>query len=463
MAVVEPQLRDGQIAARIDRLPLTNIQWRLSFITQLLWGVVISLDGMEQVLYPFVWAPKHYFSPLQYSLLVGFQVGGGVLIGEYLLGFVADRYGRKKVMIASCLIVSLLFWPTAFLTNWWLLMLFFTAGSLGIGGVLATNVVYMAEMAPPQVRGRVMQGTQVLAGFLVVLLAVVPALFLIPTHYKAYVFLLCAIPVVVVLPFLIFGLPESPRWLEARGRRVEAERILSDIEAKIVRKHGALPPIDLNRHQVLVTEKVPTREIFTGRYRGQTILLLICWVLGYAGVDYGVSSYSTVYLVANGMSAHEVFLAAAISGFAGAILAPLIGSILGERVERKTLVLFSGIICALGALGYFFFPKSFMMIAIAGALLIAARMAWVFNMYNYTAAAYPTRLRSVGTGWTDGVGHIGAVFGPVVAGVFYASTASTNHIGWFVWCVIPGSLLPSFLVYKWGMRQREAVLEEVAP
>ncbi|MCL6442281.1 MAG: MFS transporter [Alicyclobacillus sp.] len=452
---------NGQIAARIDRLPLTAVQWKLAFITQLFWGVIISLDGIEQVLYPFVWEPKHAFGGLQYSILVGFQVGGGVLLGEYLLGFLADKYGRKKIMIASCLIVSLLFWPIAFVNNWFYLFLLLTTGSVGIGGMLATNVVYMTEMVPPAVRGRVMQGTQVLAGFVVVLLAVVPALFLLPQHYKAYVLLLCSIPIVVVLPLLVFGLPESPRWLESKGRMREADMILSRIENELVAKYGELAKPEIDRYHVVIRE-TKSRELFAGSYRRQTIVLLICWFLGYAGVDYGVTSYGTVYLVEKGMTAHLLFLAGVISGAIGAILAPLIGSILGERVERKNLIFVSGFICLLGAVGYFVFPNNFLAITISGSFLVGSRMVWAFNMYNYTATVYPTRLRSVGTGWTDGVGHVGAVFGPIISGALYEATASANHIGWFLWFVVPGSIIPSILIYRFGLNQRNVVLEEVA-
>ncbi len=45
-------------------------------------------------------------------------------------------------------------------------------------------------------------------------------------------------------------------------------------------------------------------------------------------------------------------------------------------------------------------------------ILVGAETAWLFSMYNYTAASYPTRLRATGAGLTDGVGHLGAIFGP---------------------------------------------------
>lgn len=58
-------------------------------------------------------------------------------------------------------------------------------------------------------------------------------------------------------------------------------------------------------------------------------------------------------------------------------------------------------------------------------------IVWLFSMYNYTAASYPTRLRATDTGLTDGVGHLGAVFGPILAGWLFTSTAYIGHAGWF--------------------------------
>ena len=84
------------------------------------------------------------------------------------------------------------------------------------------------------------------------------------------------------------------------------------------------------------------------------------------------------------------------------------------------------------------------------------------NLYNYTVTAYPTRVRAVGTGWTDGVGHAGAVAGPLIAGALFAVTAADNHIAWFLWFTIAGSLLPGFLLLFLGMKQKRAVLEEIS-
>jgi MFS family permease len=81
---------------------------------------------------------------------------------------------------------------------------------------------------------------------------------------------------------------------------------------------------------------------------------------------------------------------------------------------------------------------------------------------NYTAAAYPTRPRSVGTGWTDGVGHLGAFLGPPVIGALFTATAGHGSYGWILWCTVLCTLVPSAIAGWLGMRQRGAVLEQIS-
>ena len=66
-------------------------------------------------------------------------------------------------------------------------------------------------------------------------------------------------------------------------------------------------------------------------------------------------------------------------------------------------------------------------------------------------------------GLIDGVGHLGAVFGPIVAGALFAATASAGYIGWFAYITIPGALIPALLIAWFGINQRRAILELLSP
>lgn len=453
----------GRIAARIDRLPLTWVQWRLALITQIFWGVIIAADGIPAKLYPFVWAPRHSFGTGAFSLLLAVQFGVGILVGEYLIGIAADRWGRRNALLLSSLAVALPLWPTALTDNFGLLLLFFGLSSIGMGGVLSTNVVYMGEIVPPAERGRVMLASQILAVLVFGLLGNVPGILWVPAHYQWFIYLFSVVPLVVLVPLAMWAMPESPRWLEAHGRHAQAEKIMATLEAECLHRSGlaGLPQPDYARYAVPVNEHVPVRELFRGEYGQRTILLLLAWIIGYAGLVYGFTGYLPVLFSSFGMSASETFGGLLIASTGGGCIGLAISALIGERVERRTSIVYSAVLFCV-AMFVLYTEHSLLAAYVLSAVAWGAMTVWLFNMYNYTAAAYPTRLRATGTGLTDGLGHLGSIFGPLIAGALFASTAAAGHIGWYLYITIPGALVPAALIGWRGINQRRAILEQIS-
>ncbi len=176
---------------------------------------------------------------------------------------------------------------------------------------------------------------------------------------------------------------------------------------------------------------------------------------------YGFAGYEPEILKAFGLSAGQTFAVILISTVIGGGGALAICAMLGEAVERRTIILVSALINCAALIALYFVHT-----VVANFVLISfswgAETAWLFSMYNYTAASYPTRLRATGTGLTDGVGHLGAVFGPIVAGALFAATAASGFYGWFFYIIIPGALIPALLVAWFGIDQRRAILEEIS-
>jgi MFS family permease len=452
---------EGSIAARIDRLPIGWTQWRLVLLGQLMWGCVVGLDAVVGRLYPVVWEPQHFVTPLEYQLLLGFSNGLGPLIGNYTFGYISDRFGRRRVMIAACLVAGILYIPVAFLKSFPVLLLTITVAAFGVGAAVCLAPTYNTEVSPPAARSKLMLGGNILAFGMLGVGGTLLALYTLPAHPGLFVYILALIPIVVMVPVLFFFVPESPRWLESHGRYAQADAIVSKWETAARRKHPDLPEPDLAEHMVPITEKVPVFEVFRNQYLRRTIILLIVWVLLYAGVDYGYGSYIGVYIIDQGWNAHQLFTILLYGGIGG-LFALVAGVVLGERIERKTLVFAAGCMMVIGAIIYYYAPHSYAWLVIGSVILNGGVGSFLSNMYNYTATAYPTRLRTLGVGWTDGVGHAGAVAGPLIAGQFYSLTASHNHWTWFVWFAVLGSFLPGLIILRGGIRQRDAVLEEIS-
>jgi len=161
--------------------------------------------------------PHRNITSFEYSVLYALEAGISILIGCYALGWLADKIGRRRALILSSVLAGLFIWPFGYVTSFPALFFLSIVGTLGSAGFLAINVVYMCEMTGPKVRARVVMVTQVVCIFLlfVVLLGIVPH-YWIPAHYRTYLWLLTGLNLAVAV-LLFWRMPESPRWLEARG------------------------------------------------------------------------------------------------------------------------------------------------------------------------------------------------------------------------------------------------------
>ena len=280
--------------------------------------------------------------------------------------------------------------------------------------------------------------------------------YMIPGQYKAYLWLLAGLNLVVML-LIIWRLPESPRWLEARGRTDQARKIMERLEARIMKRHPVLPEPDLTPYEVVAEEKTSMFAVFSRQYVFVTILLLVVMALGYGGIIYGNAGYAYLFLAeSRGYSASFVFALTA-GPLAGGI-AYLINALIGDRVERKWTQLAGAILFAGGWYGVYNVHNTpgvvvLYMVASIGTVL------WLWSMYVYIPANYPTRMRGLGTGWTDGLGHMGAWGGVLLCGVVFTAAAP---LGWILLITLPGALLPALLVGTFGVRQRRRALEQLA-
>jgi putative MFS transporter len=452
----------GNIAARIDRLPLTRTQYGYAAITQWFWGIMIAADGLVAGLYPFIWAPKGLLSSFQFDVILGVNIGAGILVGEYIGGFVSDLIGRKWTLISAALIEGLFIWPIALTNSFGWLVLWNLLFAIGMGMLLSVHAVYIHELAPPQHRQRLAMRTQAIAPAAAGLLAGLTSYYWVPVHYDWWIYSLSAAPIILCIPFGLL-LPESPRWLEGKGRTGEADKIVSKWEVAAEARFGPLPPPQVERHTVVQTKRVPAGELFGPRYRSTTLLLLAVWFFGYSGIVYGGASFFPTWAVAHGWSAHELFFWSRIAAAPIGIVVFFLVSAFGERFERKTWMMVSSILYSVAFLLLFAFPHSFAAQVFLISLATPAAGIWLFTAYNYTSAAYPTRVRSVGTGWTDGVGHLGTIVGTsLLVGRLFSWTADHSYYGWILYITFAGAVFPSVLIYLLGRRQKAGILEELS-
>ena len=256
-------------------------------------------------------------------------------------------------------------------------------------------------------------------------------------------------------------MPESPRWLEARERRDEARQVMERMEAR-VSKGGrvALPEPDLRPYEVVAEEKTSWLAPFGRKYVVVTVFLLVVMVLGYAGIVYGGASQIILFLIVKGgYSAGFVF---AMTAWAGVVATAvyLLNAFIGDRLERKWTQLIGAVAvrrrllraCTRRCTAAW--PCTS-----ATSLTIVGVTLWLWSMYVYIPQNYPTRMRALGTGWTDGIGHLGAWGGVLIAGALFSVTAPRSF---FLFVTIPCALLPGVLIAIFGKNQRNRALEELS-
>ena len=449
----------GEMAARVDRLPLSWMQWEIAFVVQLAWAAMLATDGPALRLYPYIWAPAKEITSSEYSVIYAFEVGIGILIGGYTMGWVADKIGRRKALMISAVLAAAFSWPFAYVTNYPALVVLSIFTGLGCGGALAINVVYMSEMTGPGIRGRVTMGGQVLAIIMLetVLIGWIPH-FMIPAHYKAFQWLLSGVNLLIVLPLLAWRMYESPRWLESREKFDEARKVMERMEARVMKKHPVLPEPDTRHYTVVAEEKTNMLAVFGKDYWFRTVFMLVVFVLLYGGIVYGNASYAYLFLSGSrGFSPGLVFELTAWGGLIAAGFYAL-NALVGDRVEKRTMVLVGAIVMAAGWFGMNATHTESLVI-ILYFVQLTGTVIFLWNMYSYVPLNFPTRMRGLGTGWTDGVGHLGAWGGVLLCGHIFVANDPLN---WILLITIPGALVPGLLVGIFGIRQRRRTVEELS-
>lgn len=158
--------------------------------------------------------------------LVVSSLGWGVLGGTAVAGFFSDRFGRKKVLITTAVFFTGSALLSALTTNFTLFVIARIIGGLAVGGAILIAPVYIAEISPPKLRGSLVSLNQ-----LMIVLGISASFFsnyfLLNAGDNNWRWMLGmdAIPAVLYF-FLLFAVPESPRWLFGKGRQEQAKEIL---------------------------------------------------------------------------------------------------------------------------------------------------------------------------------------------------------------------------------------------
>ena len=273
---------------------------------------------------------------------------------------------------------------------------------IGLGAELILVDTYLAEFMPAKHRGR-MTAWAYTIGFLGVPLAALLGGRLVARQEFLgidgwrWLLLFGGLGAVFIMAVRTM-LPESPRWLESRGRHAEARAVVESVTAKVAPgmpiSEATVPEIPLasgdEAHSVAQALGIAFRD-----YRSRTVMLVIFQVLQTVAY-YGFGTLAPLVLVSKGFEVTESLGYAALA-FAGYPLGSLISVPLVERFERKHLIIASAL--GIGLCGIVFAASTNVtVIVVAGFLLTAVSNIFSNGFHIYQAEIFPTAIRSTASG-----------------------------------------------------------------
>jgi putative MFS transporter len=347
--------------------------------------------------------------------VVSISAAAGVVLGIVPAGFLADRVGRKRVMIGGTIAFSTLTFLTGFAPNIAVLITLRLLAGIAMGAVFPLPYAYGAELCPPNVRGRF---TGIADSFLSVGYFLSPLLALVLIRSATdgngwrVMFFLGGLPIVFALLAWKY-VPESPRWYEAKGRLGDAERMLSDIEARVTAELGrplpppaAAPPPELPAP----SPTAPVKEIFSRRYLRRSVTLWTAFG-GLFFVFYSIQTFMPTVVASMGFTLTSAFAFTAIIVVVS-IPGKLAEAWLVERWGRRPVIIVFGTLAAVAAL-VFGFSSGAVMVLLVGCVMSFFGIGVDPAVKVYTAESYPTSIRAAGTSVTEGIGRLfSGVIGP---------------------------------------------------
>jgi MFS transporter, AAHS family, 4-hydroxybenzoate transporter len=412
-------IQDVNVTELIDGRPFS----RLAMLVLIQCAIIILLDGTDSIAIGLT-APSiaksigvnmASFGPI-------FAIGqAGVMVGALLLGPLADRFGRKSMIIGAAAAFGVFTLLTAFCTSYEQLFVCRLLAGLGLGGVTPNAVALTSEYAPKNSRSAVvalMWAAFPLGGVCIGLMSS----YLIPRFGWQSVLIVGGIVPLIVCTIALAGLPESLAFLATRGVATPSIRaILSRLAPDI--------PTTGDTRLIVDEEKlpgVPVRHLLSG---GRAVTTLLLWIACFTSflILIFIVSWIPALLRANGLSMAEVGFAIALNSIGSAIGSGSVGRVM-DRFGKHRVLITTFCIAAMTTAALGFTATSFTQLAVVialGGCFAGASQAGVIAL---AAITYPVAMRSTGIGWAFAAGRLGAVVGPLLGGVMLGWGWHTDRI-----------------------------------
>jgi MFS family permease len=351
----------------------------------------------------------------------------GYVAGTLVLSPVADKVGRRNMLLITMLITGLGSLYNALAPDYANFVIARVVTGIGIGADLAIVNTYINEVSPRQARARfttlifINSSVGALIGIWLGLIlttekapwplglpfAVAGPSFTIGWRWMYGIGAILALVAIL----LRFRLPESPRWLIGQKRLGDADAVVRDMEDRASRRGPLAEPNDnIPTEAVTPPTPVPYSTLFTNPlYLRRMLLLVAIWFIGYITV-YSYASGFTSVLSALKYPPPEAGVITAVGSF-GFVGMTILMTFIVEKLERRYWLPVGAAVTLLGAFLIAGAGTHVPVALIGSVIAFAGFNMWVSPTYALSAESFPTRARTTGFALVDGVGHIGGGIG----------------------------------------------------
>ncbi|HEL4110616.1 TPA: aromatic acid/H+ symport family MFS transporter [Stenotrophomonas maltophilia] len=441
-------LQKGAVDVRafVDAQKLSGFQWRVLGLCFL----VVALDGFDTAAIGFI-APalSHDWSlsPGQLNPVLVAALGG-LAVGAFACGPLADRFGRKRILMLSVL----LFGGFSLASAWAgsvteLSVLRFLTG-LGLGGAMPQAVTLTSEYCPQ--RRRSLLVTTMFCGFtLGSALGGVVSAHLLPLYGWRSVLALGGILPLLVLPALALWLPESARFLLLTpGNDARVARLLRAIAPLPAGWTGGF--VDASDPVSTVgADRSPLRRLMAPELRQGTLLLWGAFFMSLL-IIYLLTNWLPTLIKGTGLSLSQAALLTALFQIGGTLGSILLGAAMDRANPYRVLALayLAGALC-IGAIARYYTDFWLLGAFVAGVGFCISGSQVGANAL--AASFYPTASRATGVSWALGAGRIGSIVGSLSGGAMLGLGWGMHGI--FSLLMIPAALA-ALLIFCMGRRYR---------
>jgi len=423
--------------------PLSWAHWRLMGV--LVVALVIDIMKPASLGFTIPGMIDEYGVPRATVSLVPFVALIGTVIGSFVWGVVADVYGRK----ASILLSAVMFVGTsicgAMPSLAWNIGMCFMMGAAA-GGMLPVTYALLAEMMPSRHRGWslvLVGGLGAVGGYAAASLI---AAWLEPI-FSWRILWLANLPSGLMLVALGAFIPESAKFLMARGRHDEAQKVMKLFGSTMHRVSPDEPAAPRG------TASAPAGRLFTGKLAALS-LTAICWGL----VNFGLLLWLPVELIARGYSMKVSSKLLAASALIALPTVFVVAWIYHAWSTRKSL-LAAIVITLLGLAGVLWLALSdHASPVLPVALLIVGSNGIIAMLLPYCAESFPLRIRGRATGWVAACSKLGGVIAQALAIMAIVPTLAASAL-----MIAVPMALSFLLVARFGRETRGADLRDLDP